>query len=216
MRVLVILILSIVLFSACSTDLDVNADFRETPIMFGLINQSDSINYIRLQKAYSNQDGNALEIAKNFDSLYYDTTKVKLTLLELDRQNGDTSEVDVLVPEYNEDKAPGDFAAPGQYVYKTDFNDFKPDGYEYIFKFENSESGLEATAVTDIIACERIVAPIRYTCRDFEFTGSLRRNLDFNEDGSMNPLSFLEFEGPDNAAFFSLEAVVEYRSEEHT
>ncbi|MEQ8359908.1 MAG: hypothetical protein RH860_10510 [Cytophagales bacterium] len=213
MRVLVILILSIVLFSACSTDLDVNADFRETPIMFGLINQSDSINYIRLQKAYSNQDGNALEIAKNFDSLYYDTTKVKLTLLELDRQNGDTSEVDVLVPEYNEDKAPGDFAAPGQYVYKTDFNDFKPDGYEYIFKFENSESGLEATAVTDIIACERIVAPIRYTCRDFEFTGSLRRNLDFNEDGSMNPLSFLEFEGPDNAAFFSLEAVVEYTVE---
>ena len=76
MRVLVILILSIVLFSACSTDLDVNADFRETPIMFGLINQSDSINYIRLQKAYSNEDGNALEIARIL--IRFITTQLRL------------------------------------------------------------------------------------------------------------------------------------------
>ena len=127
--------------------------------------------------------------------------------MELDRRDGDTIEVDVLVPEYNESKAPGDFAAPGQYVYKTDFNDFKPEGYDYIFKFENFESGLEASAVTDIIGCKPIDTPVRYRCSELKFDKVLRRDLDFNQDGSENPLSFVEFDGPENAAFFSLEAV---------
>ncbi len=213
MRVYIILFLTIVLFNSCSTELDVNADYQETPILFGLINQSDSINYVRLQRAFSNQDGNALEIAKDFDSLYYDTTKVVLKLVEKDLQNGEEEIVDILVPEYNEDKAPGDFAAPGQYVYKTDFNSFQPEGYEYIFTFENKITGLVATAKTDVVGCERIIAPVRYSCTTGDFIGALRRNLDFNEDGSMNPLSFVEFDGPENAAFYALEAVVEYTVE---
>lgn len=180
--------------------------------MFALINQNDSINYVRLQKAFSNEGGNALEIAKDFDSLYYDTTVVKLRLLEIElKPDGpDTSIVDVLDPEYNEDKVPGDFAAPGQYVYKTNYNDFKQEGYEYIFQFENTITGLIASAKTDIVGCGGIINPIRYTCSTGEFVGTLRRSLDINEDGSGNVLSFNEFTGPENAAFYSCEAIVEY------
>lgn len=213
MRLFTLLLLSVVLFNSCSTELDVNADFKETPIMFGLINQNDSLNYIRLQRAYSNEDGNALEIAKEFDSLYYDTTRVTLSLIEIEKSNGNERVVDILEPEYNEDKAPGDFAAPGQYVYKTNYSNFKTEGFEYVFSFENKETGLTASARTDIIDCSTIDSPVRYSCTNGGFANILRRNLDFNEDGSMNALSFVEFDGPENAAFFSLEAVVGYTVE---
>lgn len=210
MRNFLFFILTLLIFNSCSTELDVNADFRETPIMFALINQNDSINYIRLQRAFSNENGNALEIAKNFDSLYYDTTKVRVYLIEKDLQDNSVDTVDFLQAEYNQDKAPGDFAAPGQYVYKTDYSDFKQEGFEYEFVFENLETGLSASAKTDVVGCDRIISPVRYSCSTEEFIGGLRRNLDFNEDGSNNPLSFIELDGPENAAFFSLEAVVEY------
>ena len=210
----IIAILSLLLFNSCSTDIDVNADFRETPIMFALINQNDSINYVRLQKAYSNENGNALEIAKEFDSLYYDTTRVKLFLTETNLSNGEIDTVDFLVPEYNEDKVPGLFSAPGQYIYKTVFNDFKEVGYEYTFNFVNLDTKLSASAKTDIVGCQRIVAPVQYSCSPPQgFISGLRRNFDVNVDGDGQPRSFTEFRGPANAAFFSLEAVIEYTEE---
>ncbi len=210
MRNLFISLLSLLIFNSCSTELDVNADFRETPIMFGLINQNDSINYVRLQKAFSNENGNALEIAKEFDSLYYDTTKIVFQLIEINLADDERDTVDILNPEYNLDKVPGIFAAPGQYVYKTTFSDWKESGYEYIFEFINKETGLVAFAKTDVVGCARILNPVRYQCNTQSFENSLRRNFDVNTDGSGETQSFIEFDGPTNAAYFSCEAIIEY------
>lgn len=216
MRNTAIIIFAFLTFISCETDLDVNAEYRETPIMFALIDQADTINYVRLQKAFANENSNALEIAKNFDSLYYDTTKVTFELMEV-KKGGTNADNDTayirLVPEYNTNKVPGDFAAPGQYVYRLnyDFRDKRASDYTYTFLFTNKETQLVASAQTDIIECGFVRFPFRYECGDRGFVGELVRNLDEDIDpATMLPRSFFEFEGAENAAFFSAEAIIEY------
>lgn len=220
MRILLIVISAFFLFNSCSTELDVNADYRETPILFALFNQNADTNYVRLQKSFSNENSSALEIARNFDSLYYDTTQVKLELYEVsfDSDNGvfDSVRVDRLEPEYNTNKADGIFgpADGGQYVYRTDFKDWKLEGVEYILRFKNENTGLVATAKTDIVGCDVIQFPVGYQCPDMNnpgFREALGRNLDFDFDFRNNrERSFFEFQGPRNAAIFACEAIVEY------
>ncbi len=55
---------------ACSNDFDVNADWKEITVVYGLLQQTDSIHYIRINKAYVGD--NAYELAAVTDSLYHD------------------------------------------------------------------------------------------------------------------------------------------------
>ena len=43
---------TIVLFSACSTDLDVNGEWKETMIVYGLLDQAQPKQYIKINKAF--------------------------------------------------------------------------------------------------------------------------------------------------------------------
>ena len=40
------------LFSACETDFDVNAEWEETTVVFGLLDDSKDIQYIKINKAF--------------------------------------------------------------------------------------------------------------------------------------------------------------------
>lgn len=57
-------------FYGCNNELDIIDDYRETPVIYGLLNLSDSIQYVRVQKAYLGE-GNALLMAQYSDSIYY-------------------------------------------------------------------------------------------------------------------------------------------------
>lgn len=73
-----IAILMLALFSGCKQDFDLTADYKETPIVYGLLNQQDAVHYIRIQKGYL-IDGNAQIAAGITDSIYYpDVLTVKL------------------------------------------------------------------------------------------------------------------------------------------
>jgi len=73
-----IAILVLALFSGCKQDFDLTADYKETPIVYGLLNQQDAVHYVRIQKGYL-IDGNAKIAAGITDSIYYpDVLTVKL------------------------------------------------------------------------------------------------------------------------------------------
>jgi len=59
----------IMMFSACETDFDIDAEWKEITIVYGLLNQQDTAHYFRINKAFLG--GNALEIAKIEDSSSY-------------------------------------------------------------------------------------------------------------------------------------------------
>jgi hypothetical protein len=69
------LILSIV---GCKEDVNLNADFEETAIIYGLLDQAEQIHYIKINRAFIGSGG-ALEIAKIPDSSYFKNLEAKIT-----------------------------------------------------------------------------------------------------------------------------------------
>jgi hypothetical protein len=54
-----LLMVIMALFNSCSTEFEVAAPYKEIPIIVGLLNKSDSIHYVKVNKAYLNKEGSA-------------------------------------------------------------------------------------------------------------------------------------------------------------
>ena len=57
-------------FSSCNEDIDYSGDFEETAIVYGLLNQADSIHYIKVTRAFGGSN-NSIEVAQIADSSYF-------------------------------------------------------------------------------------------------------------------------------------------------
>lgn len=68
---------SIIGLASCSNEIDVNAPFQETTVVYAALDAGASVNYIRITRAYLGEEG-ILGGNDNSDSLYYDSLDVKL------------------------------------------------------------------------------------------------------------------------------------------
>lgn len=59
------------LANSCSTDFDLNADFKETPVIYGLLDASVDTQFIRINRAYLSDEIDALTLAADPSSIYY-------------------------------------------------------------------------------------------------------------------------------------------------
>jgi hypothetical protein len=69
-RLFALFTFAILFISSCSTDFEINADWKEITVVYGLLNQTDTIHYIKINKAFLGK-GNALTFAQNPDSSSY-------------------------------------------------------------------------------------------------------------------------------------------------
>jgi hypothetical protein len=82
------------LFTACSTEVDLEADWEDIPVVYAFLSTQDTAHYVRVQKVFLEPGGNAIEIAQITDSIYYQEVAVELTNLRteetvvLQRVNG--------------------------------------------------------------------------------------------------------------------------------
>ena len=99
--------------SSCETDLDANAPYKETAVVYGLLDFNQPRQYVRVQKTFQNGTGNAYDYAKITDSLYFKNITVKL----INRSNGSsiTLQKDNSIP-----MKPGVFASDSNFLYYTD------------------------------------------------------------------------------------------------
>lgn len=81
-KTLSLILLSALVFNSCETDFDLNAEWKDIPVVYGIINPSSNTQNIRIQRAFLG-DGNALTFAKIPDSNYYDTAVINAKLIEL-------------------------------------------------------------------------------------------------------------------------------------
>ncbi len=104
------------LWTTCSTDFVVEAEWRDIPIVHGFLSIQDTAHYIRVEKAYLEPGGDALRIAKTADSLYYDD-KVQVQLQRI--SNGQLftlQKVDGVLEGYPREE--GIFATAPNFLYK--------------------------------------------------------------------------------------------------
>ncbi len=100
-------------FYSCSEKVNLIGDFKETAVVYGLLDHSDSIHFIKITRAFIGP-GNALEIAKIPDSNYFN--QVEATVSEF--VNGTLTRTWVLEDTIVENKETnGAFYGPEQKVY---------------------------------------------------------------------------------------------------
>ena len=105
--------LSLIVLNSCNEKIELIGDFVETAVVYGLLDQADSLHYIKINRAFIGP-GNALEIAQIADSSYF--TNVDATISEY--LNGILTRSWLLRDTILDNKDPnGVFYAPEQKVY---------------------------------------------------------------------------------------------------
>ncbi len=144
-NLLLLLFLSLILFfNACETDFDIDAEWQEIIIVYGLLDQHDTTHYFRINEAFLG--GNALEIAQMEDSSSY---KNALEVV-LEEWNAGT-----LVQNINLDtttisnKDTGIWYNPYMVLYKG--TAVINENYDYRLFIKNNVSGKEISSETKIV-----------------------------------------------------------------
>lgn len=142
------------LLSSCETDFDVSADWKDITIVYGLLNQDDSVHYLKINKAFLG-NGNALEYAQIADSSsYFDNLEVFITEVG---KNGATRVLNFDTA-HIANKDDGIFYSPYQVVYKSKFN-LEENGSQYNLMVRNKITGKEVTSSTRLVKDFSITTP---------------------------------------------------------
>lgn len=135
------------LLSACSTDIDINADWKETTVVYGLLGATDSTHYLRIHKSYLDPKRGALEVAQIKDSLYYGPSLV----VSIEEVNATGAIVNTYICERIDTSLlqPGVFAGPEMVLYRfyaTNLN------ANHTFRLTVNTGNIVATSETQPIA----------------------------------------------------------------
>lgn len=101
--------------SSCSEDFDVLAPAKPFTVVYGILDAGESVNYVRIQKAYADPNKSALDLAKLPDSSYF--ANIKVTLQE-QTGNGFQTLADSLKRVAMAGKNPGVFFTTPNYAYE--------------------------------------------------------------------------------------------------
>lgn len=147
-----------VLINACSEEIIVKNDQSETAIVYGLLDQNDTIHFIKINRAFGGGT-NALETAKIPDSSYFKT--VEATIFEI--FNKDTLRKWNLRDTLVNNKEDGAFFGPEQKLYYFQTSTKNPliakSGYEYYFKMNVNNNQFKVEGKTELIQNAKIGSP---------------------------------------------------------
>ena len=78
---------------ACETDFEVNANWKEVTVVYGLLDQSQQQQYIKINKAYLGE-GDALQMASVADSINYNPVDLVVKIYKV--KDGTFGSVDTI------------------------------------------------------------------------------------------------------------------------
>ncbi len=151
--VLVILFLS----TSCSTELDINAEWEDIPVVFCVLDQSMPYQYVKVNKTFLG-DKPASVMAQYSDSLYYENVQVRLH--EFDGPAHNPSKIRTI--EFQEvdtiPKEPGYFASDRNVVFISDVELNESYKYQLEVIIDNGRKNIKSD-VTNLISGAFISVP---------------------------------------------------------
>lgn len=178
---------------SCENEIDLLEEYREIPVIYGLIDPSTNTHYVRVQKAWLGE-GNALVMGQQSDSMYYAQDDIKLTLEKLQSGSNTVITSEQFLPTTDFPKDEGLFTEQGHYIFRLNTpNALDPDN-QYRLRFENLKTGKVVTATT------RIIFPIVFNA----FNNSVKVNL-----ANINPYQ-IRFGSPKWGRVFGLIMRIKY------
>ena len=142
------------LFGGCSNSLSLLAPYKESVSVYGLLNQDDAIQYIRIERIFLGEQ-NAYTMAQNQDSVYFKSGDIKVTLQRwkdgVQVPVGNSGSVMEIVLTDTLLQADVGIFNQNERVYKTKPSDKLYNDSEYKLTIHNNKSGKEFTAQTGLI-----------------------------------------------------------------
>lgn len=141
------------LFGGCSNSLSLLAPYKEMVSVYGLLNQNDPIQYIRIERVFSGAE-DAYVMAQNQDSVYFKSGDIRVTLqrwrngAQISVDNSSTPNMEIVLTDTLLQAATGIFNQ-NERVYKTNHKLYEDSQYKLII--HNNKSGKEFTAETSLI-----------------------------------------------------------------
>lgn len=143
--------------TSCETDFSLNGKYETQPVVFGLLDNTDDVHYIKITKAFLG-DGDNLVYAQNPDSNYFES--VTGTVSEYDSQGEATGRVwnlrDTIITNKDSD---GIFYGPEQKVYVFYESDLDST-MTYDLFIDINNGGHEVTGRTELIPKFRVSASL--------------------------------------------------------
>lgn len=195
----------IVCFNACSTDVELYSDYKDIPVIYGLIDVSQDTNFIRINRAFSSSNDNpinALDVALIADSCNY-PGKLDAKIVEYKTMYGNQFEPTGVVFELDtitvHDKDTGVFYAPNQKVYYTNAT-FKTNtgSNKYKYRLVINKDNDTITAETGVVGGA-----------DFKI---LTTQVNFTPE-SNNNTGRISFKPSENAVFYDVKMTFNYKEE---
>lgn len=141
-------------FVSCDNKLEINAPYREIPVIYGFININDTVQYLRIQKVFQNSiEVKANEASKISDSLELKNIKVQLIVVRAFTKDTincyRTNEIS---------KEAGFFANDKNFIYKSNAYNLKqyPDIQSVNLNVIDTLTGNKYTAMCNLIGDQTI------------------------------------------------------------
>ncbi len=117
--ILFIAFVALITGSGCSEKFDVAAPYKDITVVYAFLDNSDTAHYLRIQKAFLDQNKSALDMAREYDSNFYSHLNVSIKRYLFDGKLYDTVHLN-LVNLDNEGypKQSGTFFNTPNYAYK--------------------------------------------------------------------------------------------------
>lgn len=121
----------VVFFNACSTKVDLYADYKDIPVIYGLLDASADTNYVKIVRAFSGSDENPVDATQvalipdsnnypgKLDAKIYRYKNVYGNVYVIDSVSSTNTGVIELDTITIHEKEPGEFYYPNQKVYYT-------------------------------------------------------------------------------------------------
>jgi hypothetical protein len=139
-------IITLVVLSSCETDFSLNGEYQRTPIVFGLLDQEDSIHYIKITRTFLG-DGDNNEFAQIADSSYFNSVDGYITEFDDDIETGRVWQlIDTMIT----GKEDGVFYGPEQKMYVFYANDLD-ESMQYRLDADLDEGTYQIDASTELI-----------------------------------------------------------------
>jgi hypothetical protein len=135
------------LLTCCKPDLNVNAPYQETPIVYGLLNQMDSVHYVKITKAFLGE-ASAYQMAQVSDSSDYGDN-LEVFIEEIRGNSKRSFNLERTIITRNE---PGSFPQKQSvYKFETPLNAPLLVDAKYRLNAKNKVTGMEISAETPLI-----------------------------------------------------------------
>ena len=145
MKKLVLFFFASVLFIGCSTDLDINAPYKNITVIYGLLNQRDSVQFVKINKAFLGE-GDAYVFAQIRDSSEFNSEEITLKMV-YKVVNGNRVASFPLLDSIVTNREPGLFYGPEQTVYYfVDPTNYSPIEGKRVYLDQNAEYEIEVVA----------------------------------------------------------------------